>query len=325
MKQLLFLPIIFLFMLSCTNKGGFPSKSLFKDAIVKPLGFKYEDKEEFTILSWNVEHFVDPFDNPYIDNERENNPNSLMSPRISPFLSALRIANADVVVLQEFESSAYLRKLAADSLSNMGYRYFADAPSQTWYMNVVVMSKFPLGVLSSYGNVTTPVVDYLDTLGRTETQNRINTRMWSVDVFAGLDYNFLLTGLHLKAGRGERNVGMRKGQINFLKSQFDKVLIADTNRNILVTGDLNATPDSEEIKLLLSRGYANIGFKDPLSKEAMSHPADDAVRRLDYILPNDNMIGELENVEVKYFFDSNKMRSISDHLPLMAKFKLKNK
>lgn len=315
--------IIFFLLVGCeaqTNETGFENGFLKADVVI-PAGYTYPTEDEFSVLSWNVEHFIDLYDDPYIKNNREDNPDSTMLHRISPFLSALRIADADIVVLQEFESAKFLQQLASDSLSDMGYLYFADAPSHTWYMNVVIMSRFPLGVLSTYGNVTTPVVDYLNEKGEQETQHRINTRMWSMDVFPSIEYHFQVTGLHLKAGRGERNIGMRLGQINFLKSQFARRMSDNPNSNLLIVGDLNATPESEEIITLLDKGPNGNKFVDPLAPTTLTHPSDSVTRRLDYILPNVNMRNELLEVQVKYFFSPDTMRIISDHLPVMARFR----
>ena len=57
---------------------------------------------------------------------------------------------------------------------------------------------------------------------------------------------FLLTGVHLKAGRGERNMAMRKGQINLLVTPFNWILHENPEENMMVAGDLNATPGIEE-------------------------------------------------------------------------------
>ncbi len=327
MRNIIIIIISLVICISCQNiknqnASVFRAQKLYRKGTVIPAGYEYPNQKEFSVLTWNVEHFLDPFDDPYIENDRENNPRPTMAPRISPFLNALRTANADLVVLQEFESAKYLRKLAKDSLGNMGYLYFADAPSHTWYMNVVVMSKFPLGTLHSYGNVTTPVENWVDTLGRVQTQNRLNTRMWSMDVFPQKNYSFELTGLHLKAGRGDRNIGMRTGQINLLKSHFEQVLQDDPTRNILVVGDLNATPNSQEIKLLLKKTGDN-DLMDPLGDDIYTHPADNVTRRLDYMLPNQHMAKELKQVEVKLFYDAQSMRVISDHLPIIGSFSVK--
>ncbi len=291
-------------------------------AIVVPAGYTYASDSTFKILSWNVEHFVDPYDDPYIDNERENTPPENMAQRRHLLMQALRRADADVVVLQEFESAKYLQQLATDSLEDMDYQFFADVPSHGWYMNVVVMSRFPMGIISGYGSVTTPLPGYLAEDGSRETQNHINTRMWSIDVFPAENYAFLLTGVHLKAGRGPRNEAMRTGQLNLLTTTFNRMLDENPGKNMIVAGDLNATPSSSEISLLLRNDRLKNGFIDAVDTTVKSHPADAPSRRLDYMLINRNMYDEVveNSVMVASFFSSDTMRIISDHLPVVGQF-----
>jgi endonuclease/exonuclease/phosphatase family metal-dependent hydrolase len=290
---------------------------------ITPVDYQYNSKETFKLLSWNVEHFVDDFDDPYIENARENNPEPEMGNKVTYLAEALRSQDADIVLLQEFESTKLLRQFAEDHLAGMGYKYFASAPSDNWYMNVVVMSKFPLGILYSYGNVTTPVIDYKDENGLPESQNNLNTRMWSLEIYPAEDYNFILTGLHLKAGRGDRNEAMRIGQINFLKHQFSRFLKMNPSQNLLVAGDLNSTLGSNEIKALQQGTNTSDTFYDPLPENILSHPANDPSRRLDYILFNGNMQNEYlsGSAQIPLVFDPEKMRVISDHLPLISTFK----
>ena len=208
-------------------------------------------------------------------------------------MQALRKADADVVVLQEFESAKYLLQLATDSLPGMGYQFFADVPSHGWYMNVVVMSRFPMGIISGYGSATTPLPGYLSDDGSRETQNHINTRMWSIDVFPAENYSFLLTEVHLKAGRGPRNEAMRTGQINLLTTTFNRMLNQNPGKNMIIAGDLNATPNSTEIGLLLRNDRLKNRFVDAVDTTIKTHPADAPNRRLNYILINRNMYDEL--------------------------------
>ncbi|MDN5214836.1 endonuclease/exonuclease/phosphatase family protein [Fulvivirgaceae bacterium BMA12] len=290
--------------------------------IVVPSDYEYPKTPTFKVLSWNVEHFVDSHDDPYIDNERENNPPENMSLRLELLVKALKIANADVVILQEFEGAKFLRQIARDSLDGMNYLFFADNPSHNWYMNVIVMSRFPMGLAYGYGNATTPLPDYVAEDGTKETQNHINTRMLSINVYPSENYSFLLTGVHLKAGRGERNIAMRKGQINLLQKVFNRLLYQTPEKNMIIAGDLNATPDSEEIHLLVNNDDLLKPFIDPLAPSILTHPSDSPSRRLDYILVNDNMRAEMINnsIEVKSFFSSDSMRIISDHLPVVGVF-----
>lgn len=289
---------------------------------VVPAGYTYPSVDSFTVLSWNVEHFVDAYDDPYIDHPREDEPSPETTRKVEYLTAALRQANADVVVLQEFESSKYLQKLAAEQLAGMGYAFFASAPSDTWYMNVVVMSKYPLGILYAYGNVTTPVVDYTNEEGLSETQNNLNTRMWSLEVFPAEDYAFVLTGLHLKAGRSERDRAMRLGQIDFLKYQFERFLSLNPAQNLLVVGDLNSVPGSAEITSLLGNPANPWALYDPLPADLLTHPSDAPSRRLDHVLFNANMRNEYRpgSARVPDVLDAERRRGLSDHLPLISTF-----
>ena len=305
-----------------TPKAVDQSPEGFKAGIVAPKDYTAVKGDTLKVLSWNVEHFIDMHDNPYTQNRRENT-GYKMEGRVSLFVEALRKADADIVVLQEFEHIQFLQQIAKDSLPEMGYQFVADNESPGWYMNVGVMSKVPLGSMYGYGTVTTPVKYVDDKTGeeKYETQSRINTRLWSVDVLVNDDYSFLLTGVHLKAGRGPRNVAMRLSQLQFLQGQHERFLRENPNRNILMVGDFNATPDSDEIQYLINES-ASPKFVNNLTDSIFSHPADAPKWRIDHILPNGNMQSELieNSLQVKYYFDKETQRKLADHLPLVAEF-----
>lgn len=327
MRKITYLAIIILVSASCSiqekTATAVENGSSFSDSgMVKPVDYEYKKDSVFTVLSWNVEHFLDSYDDPYIDNERENNPPDNMPLRLNLLLKALKKADADIVVLQEFESAKFLKQLATDSLPEMEYLYFADVPSHDWYMNVVVMSRFPMGVISGYGSVTTPLPGYVGEDGKEETQNQINTRMWSIEIFPSVDYEILLTGVHLKAGRSERDIAMRKGQLNFLVSQFNRMLIENPDKNMVLVGDMNAVPTSEELEILIGNDELENAFIDPIDTAVNSHPADAPRWRLDYMLVNENMQTEMvdNTVTVDAFFPADTMRIVSDHLPVTGSF-----
>ena len=288
--------------------------------IALPVGFEFSSDSTFTILSWNVEHFVDPYDDPYIDHPREDSPSANMEDKVHLFIEALRMADADIVLLQEFESEKYLMQLARDSFPELNYQFFADASSPNWYMNVVLMSRLPLGVLEAYGDTYTPLPNYKSEEGLKESQNRINTRMWSVKVYPSTEYQFNLFGVHLKAGRGDRNLAMRLGQIQLLQQQFDERIELDADANIMMAGDFNALPKGSELSALLNATLPSSSLIDHLDTGTYTHPADSPTRRLDFILVNSNMNKELVNdgIEVVRFFSPDSMREISDHLPVRA-------
>ena len=319
MKNSFLIGIVLLLIISCKPSD----RSFLTDAQVYPQDYGGLPSDTFRVMTWNVEHFVDLYDNPYVANKREDNPDTtIYEEKAKFFAEALKRADADVVVLQEIEHIQLAKHLSETLFPELNYRFFADAASINWYQNVVVMSRLPLGVLYSYGSVHSPVA-YTDEEGteQYETQSKINTRIWTIEVMADQDYNFYLTGAHLKAGRGERNEAMRLGQIALLKEQYARIYKAHKNANILVAGDLNSYPDSKEILSFKEQVYG-ISFTDPLTAEVMTHTADDPKRRLDYILVNENMMPELVrgSAQVPILLSVEKMRKISDHLPVVADF-----
>ncbi|MGJ3233883.1 endonuclease/exonuclease/phosphatase family protein [Marivirga sp.] len=319
MKNLLGFITLLIFVISCKPSD----RSFLTKAQVYPENYEMLATDTFRVMTWNVEHFVDLYDNPYVNNKRENNPDTaVLEKKFKLFAEALKKADADVVVLQEIEHIQLAKKLSEDLFPELNYRFFADAASINWYQNVVVMSRLPLGVMYSYGSVHSPVA-YTDEEGKDqyETQSRINTRLWTIEVMADQDYNFYLTGAHLKAGRGERDVAMRLGQIALLKEQYARIYNEHKNANIIVAGDLNSYPDSREIQSFEEK-VEGISFIDPLPLDVMTHTADDPKRRLDYLLVNENMIPELVkgSLKVPMLLNTEEMRTVSDHLPVIADF-----
>lgn len=287
-----------------------------------PVDFVYPAHDTVRVVTWNVEHFVDGYDNPYIRNAREDRPSADMAARRSRFAQAIRGLNADVVVLQEFESAAFLEALAAEDFPELGYRFFAGTESPTWYQNVVVMSRVPLGVVRSYANVTTPVEALEKDQEGPAAQHLTNNRMWIADVLARPGYAFALAGLHLKAGGGARNDGWRRGQVRLLHQEFARLAALHPALNLLVVGDFNMTPDDDAFKLLLNRG-GTVTLVDPTAGTPQpTHPAEAPTRRIDHILVGDRMAPELVpgSVRIALPLPVAEMARVSDHLPVEAAF-----
>lgn len=288
-----------------------------------PGDFAYPADDTVTVVTWNVEHFVDAFDNPYIDNDREDAPDAAAVRAREALLGrALRALDADVVVLEEFESAAYLEALAETYFPELGYRFFSGTESPDWYQNVVVMSRLPLGVVRAYRNVWMPVEGEQDDAGRPAAQSLTNNRLWAAEVLARPDYTFTLVAAHLKAGRGARNEGWRRGQIRFVHADLARLRALRPEANVLVAGDLNLTVESGEHALLLNRDGAlgPVRFVDPLPDAAHTHPSDDPARRLDYLLPSETMQPELVRVQVARPLPAEQLARMSDHLPVRAVF-----
>jgi len=292
-------------------------------ATALPEGFSYPAGDRLRVATWNAEHFVDSYDNPYIDAGREDDPPDSMRARRERFAEVVRRLDADVLVLQEFESAAYAERLAEERFPEMGYEFFAATESRDWYMNVVLMSRVPLGVVESYASVTTPIPGQTTDEGEPAAQNFTNNRLWTTDVLARPGYTFTLAGLHLKAGPDERDAAWRTGQIRFLRSQLTDLIHARPKANVLVAGDLNSLPSSPELELLLSGEDGDDGPRliNPLAgRETLTHPAGNRQRQLDYLLVNEAMQPELADgsARVASPLAPGAQAATSDHLPVVA-------
>lgn len=315
--RFLSLSLALLFFSACSIAQETKQSFEYNESAVFPKNYKDQVGDTLKLMTWNVENFVDEHDNPYISNYREDSTRASQE-KIQLFAQAIKNADADIVVLQEIEGAPYLKALANEHFPEMGYQFFADHESNNWFQNVAIMSRVPLGPVVGYGTVHTPVEFNEDGEEKYQTQDYINTRMWSCAVWVNEHYQFHLTAAHLKAGRGERNEAMRLGQIAFLKSQLQRELEIDKKANLLLVGDLNSLPNSRELGALKT-GKKRIALQDPLGSEVSTHPADKPERRLDYILFNKNTADEIveQSANVPLLLENAEaMRTVSDHLPV---------
>ncbi len=301
-----------------------------------PPDYDFPDDDTVRVATWNLEHFVDGHDNPYIDADTENTPSPDLKNRKRRVARALRRLDADLVVLQEAESEAFLQSFVEDRLGDTNYRFATSVESPTWYMNVVLLSRYPLGVVRNYADVVTHIVGQDADNGEPAAQSLTNHRLWTTDVRVAADRMWTLVGAHLKAGRSASDRGWRIGQIRFLHAELSRLRTGRPAAQMLVAGDLNSLPDSPELRLLLNnpdrpapdsvqpgRVSGDIRFTDPLSdRPTPTHPSDDPVRQLDYLLPNSALADRLVDgsVHVARPLPADSMAATSDHLPVAASF-----
>ena len=304
--------------------------------MVLPPDYDYPDDDTVKVVTWNLEHFVDGHDNPYIEADQENAPSPEMADRARQAARALRQIDADLVVLQETESEAFVQQLSEEHLGNMGYRFATSVESPSWYMNVVLLSRYPLGVVRDYADVVTPIAGQRADNGEPAAQSLTNHRLWLADVRVAPDRVWTIAGAHLKSGRSAEDQGWRIGQIRFLHAELARLLEDRPSANVLVAGDLNSLSDSPELRLLLnnpdrpapdslqtSTTVRRAQFADPLADRLTpTHPSDDPARQLDYILPNTTLTDHLVegSARVARPLPSDSMAATSDHLPVTASF-----
>ncbi|MEM0964103.1 MAG: endonuclease/exonuclease/phosphatase family protein [Bacteroidota bacterium] len=285
-------------------------------------GYAYPAGDTVRVATYNLEHFVDAFDSPYIRNRREDAPDAdALRQRHALFVDALRELDADVVSLQEVEGEGLIRALVDSLAPEMGYRFVASADDADWYMNVVVLSRLPLGPLTTFADAATPIPGFTDDEGRSEATDLANHRLLAVDVYARPGYTFTLVAAHLKAGRGDRDEAWRTGQAGLMHAWLGQRFPEPSEANVLLAGDLNAIPGSPSFAALLNANGAMgpVRLTDPLAdrgSDAWTHPSDAPTRQLDHVLPSAGAQPEVVRAEVPR--PTGAPERLSDHLPVVV-------
>jgi endonuclease/exonuclease/phosphatase family metal-dependent hydrolase len=289
-----------------------------------PEDYSFPQKDTFTVLSWNVEHFVDMHDNPYINNSREDAPKAEeQAQKVKLLVKSIREANADIVVLQEFESAVYLKSIAETHLKDMGYLFFAGNESMNWYMNVVVMSRYPLGISYGYRSIYSLLPGQKDAQNQDKRQININSRLFSQEVLLSPRQKILVTGVHLKAGRQAEDEATRLGQLDMLQKHLAALQKSNKKMGMLLVGDFNALPDGKELQSITNK-KALLPWTDPLAGQAVfSHPAGQPNRRIDYLLFNQALQKAYlpGSLRIGGLLPNNEASTLSDHLPVRASFR----
>lgn len=300
-----------------------------------PPDYTPPNKATFTVATYNVAWLTDAHNNPYIESENEDNTTRTTEDRLEAVADVIEALDADILVLQEVESVPFAIEFANEHLEDAGYKYITGSDSPTWIQNVVVMSRFPLGVQYTYTNVHTPIAGFPDeNTGKPDAQSFTNNRLVAVDVLVDDDYTLTVFGVHFKASPGDKNEAWRLGQIDFLRGQMQRFLAERPDANIVVAGDFNCAPDSPEFRRLAAPANGT-----PLLVDLATDPFDAALRthfsredaeagnyvasrRIDFVLPNTNLAREQVPGSLKTAapLPMGDMYKASDHLPVVATF-----
>lgn len=273
-----------------------------------------EDAQPLRILCWNLEHFVDHFDDPYVDDPRENAGAVKSDPVLRLLALAISKIDADVMAFQEIESDRLAKFFLDNYLPDHDYRYYAAVPAIDWYQNVVIVSRLPLGPIVSFREVE------MDNPLAGRVSNMFNNRLVGVEVRPHEDYSFLLINAHLKAGGGEEDALWRKLQVDVFREFLEEQATGRPDLHAAVVGDMNFTPGSPEYGYMLEGG--TMRFHDPFAKwgHPPSHSTAGPSRKIDHILFNGPMFSRYISgtAGIAKPLSIDQLSTISDHLPLVA-------
>jgi endonuclease/exonuclease/phosphatase family metal-dependent hydrolase len=271
----------------------------------------------FKVMTWNLEHFTDPFDDPYINNEMDDIGSTKSDAVLQLLAEAIRRVDADVMAFQEVESARALKFFLDEYMKGHKYKFFAGLPSMEWHQNVVVVSKFPLGAITSYREVIVQNPE-----SNSKALNLFSNRLMTVEVSPTKDYSFILANIHLKAGQDPQDPTWRINMAAVVKERFVEMEKANPEVDLLWMGDMNCKPESREYEFLTVGSEPNLIDPFVTMGHSPTHPASGPKNQIDHLFVNTAMESQLvpNSFATARPLSLKEMASISDHLPLVASF-----
>ncbi len=277
-------------------------------------------QDGFSIASYNVKNYL-----------LESIPGRKSKPEAARerVAQTLLLARADVVMLQEMgpaEALAELQgRLAAGGL-DYPHRRLVQGADQA--IRLALLSRYPIGRTRWHTN------DQFLVEGRRQWVRR---GFLEAEISPRKEYCFTLLAAHLKSkfpAPYARESEIRRKEAAILRRKVEDLLAEAPDRNLMVVGDLNDTPDSAAVRTVLGRGKRRLFdvkpyewvFVDgqfvierPQVRWTFYYPTGGAYSRVDYVLLSRGMKREWRPeasliAAVPYWFEA------SDHRLLKIAF-----
>ncbi len=274
------------------------------------------------VAAYNVEWFLDVFDDPYTKDEQHP-----VKPRkeIEQIAAAIRKVNPDVISFEEVENEHVLRSMASQFLMDLNYKYFCVLPTNSDRgQNVGVMSRIPILSVTSHRflEFTLPGEDRTWRFARDLLRVRVQaSETKPLDVFV----------VHLKSrldGEGDpMSVKWRTAEARQVRKIIDAQLVTDPRSWMVLMGDFNDTPEGSALKQLLDpndKGQAAlIDMHASLVGEQRFTYRKAPYRKqgpIDYILASPDLAKRLVPGSAVVLTEEPAITGGSDHLPITATF-----
>lgn len=207
----------------------------------------HQTSTRLTVATYNVRDMFDAHDDPHSLDEKR----SSKTPRqIRQIAKTLHHLNADVVAIQEIENTATLQAMIRDHLKGLGYRYALVEPTNSRYgLHLGLISRRPVLRVTSHRLMDLPTP-------ADGPPRRFARDLLHVQIQATPTRTLDLFITHFKS-RYDSPTDPKSIRWRLAEAAATRRIVAQTTQAknsdawILVAGDLNATPDSPPLKLLL--------------------------------------------------------------------------
>lgn len=283
-------------------------------ATKKPTKSETKVGETITVGAYNILNLFDDADDPYSLDE-------MMSPKPRPQMEhvakTIRELNADVLALEEVENRGILERFIEVFLPEMGYEHVVlFEGNEVRGIDVALISRLPLGTVTSHRHR-----DFSDGSGGS---TRFERDLLQVQVEPPGMKPFEVWVLHLKSSYEGKEYAepIRRAEGAEVRKQLDKRLAADPKARIIVCGDLNDTPDSATLGVIMGNGATGMkSFHTDLAEDQrVTYNKEPFRTMIDFLLVSPDLAGSYVNGSFKIIPGSEET-SGSDHNPISIKLK----
>ena len=278
--------------------------------------------QQITIATYNVENLLDEHDDPYTFDEVTPPKPRQATQRIAKLI---RHINPDVLVLQEVENEGLLRSVARRYLKDMNYDHVVVMPSNSRHgHNLGVISRWPIESMTSHRFTKLPTKD-------SNTPPRFARDLLLIKLSIKPNQTLYLYTTHFKARRDREgdplSTKWRVAEATATRRIIqEQVLDNYTNAWVVLAGDLNATPTSPAMNVLLNPGPdRQVILHDPhtelSSSQRVTYRRKNQRTTVDYILISSALMNRVMPGTARVFSDK-KWRTGSDHVPVVLTLNL---
>jgi endonuclease/exonuclease/phosphatase family metal-dependent hydrolase len=247
--------------------------------------------------------------------------------------AAIAAINADVIALSEVNSRADMDQIVATPFAN-GFRYKVNMDNdQPVPQKIVVLFKDRPDI---------SVINRRPIPGSDDNQPDRLRKAYAFDAKVR-NFDFLLIAVHLKSGRNTSDRNIRSRQASAIAAFIKHEVETKPEKDVLVMGDYNMVPDQDAVNFNeLSPGPTNNELLRYISNEIPGHPPSHIQRCINQTTFEGNpldgfAISAVQTQEFTGFVRvlplhttlappnrgcRNYKRRVSDHLPLVARFRV---
>ena len=282
------------------------------------------DDNRIKIAAYNVEFFLDVFDDPYTHDEGHP-----PKPRkdIELVCKAVREVNPDVITFEEVENDGVMREAVKEFLPDMGYEYIAaDQTNSDRGQNLGVISRKPIVSMTSHRFLP------LHLEGQEQTWHFARD-LWKVVIQATPTQTVTLFVVHLKSkyeSDGDpHSQHWRDAEAVMARKIIGAELGEHPNEMAVMLGDFNDEVGSDPYKLLTGATADGKPLLSDVHSSLSKHDRGSYLRghyagtTIDYMLASPALFKHLVPGSAGVLHDDHVLGG-SDHAPVYASFELGN-